>query len=135
MSTHERLPYRFTLLRVVPHVHLGAFSNVGVVLYARTAEYLGMRAILDAALLRTLAPDVDIDLLTRYLHCYEGICNGDAAAGPIALLSRSERFHWLTAPRSDVLQPSAVHEGVCLQPEAEIEELFQKYVRLAAPRA
>jgi hypothetical protein len=134
MSTHSRVPYRFTLLRVVPHVHLGEFSNVGVVLYARTAEYLAMRAIAEAAVLRSLAPAVDIDLLTRYLRCYEGICNGDAAAGPIALLSRSERFHWIAAPRSDVLQPSAVHEGVCLQPEAEVEELFQKFVRLPAPR-
>jgi hypothetical protein len=135
MSTQSRVPYRFTLLRVVPHVHLGAFSNVGVVLYARTVEYLAMRAITDAAVLRALAPDVDIDLLTRYLRCYEGICNGDPAAGPIALLSRSERFHWIVAPRSDVLQPSAVHEGVCLQPAAEIEELFQKFVRLPAPGA
>ena len=134
MSTRSRMPYRFTLLRVVPHVHLGAFSNVGVVLYARTAEYLALRAIADVAVLRALAPDVDIDLLTRYLRCYEGICNGDGAAGPIALLSRSERFHWIAAPRSDVLQPSAVHEGVCLQPEAEVEELFQKFVRLPAPR-
>jgi Protein of unknown function (DUF3037) len=134
MSTRVRVPYRFTMLHVVPHVHLGAFSNIGVVLYARTAEYLGMRAITEFAVLRALAPDTDTELLIRYLRCYDGICNGDPAAGPLALLSRSERFHWIAAPRSDVLQPSAVHEGVCTQPDEEIDELFQKFVRLPAPR-
>lgn len=134
MSTRAVVPYRFTILHVVPHVHLGAFSNVGVVLYARTAEYLAMRAITAPAVLRALAPDLDTELLIRYLHCYEGICNGDAAAGPLALLSRSERFHWITAPRSDVLQPSATHEGVCIRPDDEIDELFEKFVRLPAPR-
>jgi Protein of unknown function (DUF3037) len=135
MSTHVRVPYRFTILHVVPHVHLGAFSNIGVVVYARTAEYLGMRAITESSVLHALAPDVDTELLIRYLQCYDGICRGDPAAGPLALLSRSERFHWIAAPRSDVLQPSPVHEGVCTQPAEEIEELFQKFVRLTAPRA
>ena len=135
MSTRNVVPYRFAILHVVPHVHLGAFSNVGVVLYARTAEYLGMRALTEPAVLRALAPDVDTELLIRYLRCYEGICRGDTAAGPLALLSRSERFHWIAAPRSDVLQPSAVHEGVCTQPDHEIDELFQKFVQLPAARA
>ena len=128
MSAERRTAYHFTVLRVVPHVHTGAFVNVGVVLHAREAGYLGMRAITDRSTLARIAPDVDTGLLARYLECYDGICRGDESAGPIALVSRSERFHWLSAPRSDVLQASPVHEGVCVDPAAELARLFSAYI-------
>lgn len=127
MST-RRIEYHFTVLRVVPHVHTGAFANVGVVLHARTAEYLDMRAVTDAGAIRRIAPDVDVDLLLRYLACYHQICRGDERAGPIALLPQSERFHWLSAPRSDVIQPSPVHEGTCADPDAELAALYGSYI-------
>lgn len=120
--------YQYAVLRVVPHVYLGAFINVGVVLHARTAEFLGMRALTTPDALRSLAPDVDIDLLAKYLTCYEGICRGDEAAGPIALLPPSERFHWLTSPRSDVLQASPVHVGLGDDPPRALDELFDRFV-------
>jgi hypothetical protein len=128
MSTAPLVPYSFAVLRVVPHVHVGAFINVGVTLHARTAEFLALRAISDEATLRALAPDLDIDLLARYVRSMEAVCRGDAAAGPIALLPTSERFHWLSAPRSDVLQSSPVHSGLCADPAAELEELFKELV-------
>lgn len=128
MNTSTWTPYHFTVLRVVPHVHTAAFANVGVVLHARTAPFLGMRAIMDAAVLEKLAPDVDTELLLRYLNCYDAICRGDDAAGPLALVSASERFHWMSAPRSDVLQASPVHEGVCTSPEVALDDLFADYV-------
>jgi hypothetical protein len=93
MTNDGRTSYHFAILRVVPHVHLGAFTNIGVVLHARTAEFLDMRAIQGSESLRALAPDVDVDLLARYLDGYRNICAGDPAAGPIALVSPSERFH------------------------------------------
>lgn len=122
------IAYHFTVLRVVPHVHTGAFSNVGVVLHARAAEFLGMRAIMDIEALRSRAPDVDTELLLRYLHAYDAICRGDERAGPIALVPPSERFHWISAPRSDVLQPAPVHEGMCRDPRRELETIFREYV-------
>lgn len=127
MST-PRILYHFTVLRVVPHVHTGAFVNVGVVIFARTAEYLAMRAITDIDTLRRIAPDIDTELLHRYLTCYDGICRGDAAAGPVALLAPSERFHWISAPRSDVIQPSPVHEGLCSDPAVALDDLFEELV-------
>lgn len=130
MNTTAWTTYHFTVLRVVPHVHTGAFVNVGVVLHARSAEFLGMRAIMDEETLRALAPDVDVELLLRYLRCYDSICRGDDTAGPIALVSPSERFHWISAPRSDVLQPAPVHEGVCMDPAAELEQLYRGYVQV-----
>jgi hypothetical protein len=128
MTGGGRISYHFAILRVVPHVHLGAFTNIGVVLHARTAEFLDMRAISDRGALRALAPDVDVELLGRYLDGYHGICAGDPAAGPIALVSPSERFHWMTSPRSDVLQASPVHEGLTTDPAAALGELYARFV-------
>lgn len=128
MTGDAWIAYHFTVLRVVPHVHTGAFVNVGVVLHARAAEFLGMRAIMELEALRSRAPDVDVDLLLRYLQGYDAICRGDERAGPIALVPTSERFHWISAPRSDVLQPAPVHEGRCKDPEIELENLFRGYV-------
>ena len=120
--------YDFAVLRVVAHPHVGTFVNVGVVLHARTAEFLGMKVLCDAAELARRIPDVDAELLARYLEAARGICEGAETHGPVALTSPSERFHWLTAPRSDVIQASAVHEGVCRDPAAELERLYAMYV-------
>lgn len=133
MSVERWTAYHFAVLRVVPHVHLGVFCPIGVVLHARTADFLGMRAVTDARELAARVPDVDAELLARYLHVAEGICAGDPLAGPVALDPPSERFHWLTAPRSDVLQASAVHEGLCEDPSRMLDELFAAYVVQPAP--
>jgi hypothetical protein len=124
----ERIAYHFAVLRVVPHVHTGACVNVGVALHARTAEFLGTRVITDEAALRRLVPDVDVELLARYLRSYEQIAAGDERGGPVALLPPSERFHWMTSPRSDVLQASPVHAGVTERPQETLEELFRSFV-------
>ena len=129
MSDRNRIDYDFAILRVVPSVHLGAFANVGVVLHARTLEFLALRTVTDSSRLAVLAPGVDPELLSRYLLSCAAICAGKASAGPVALAPPSERFHWLTAPRSDVLQSSPVHEGVCADPDAELDLLFAAYVR------
>jgi hypothetical protein len=122
------IDYDFAVLRVVPRVHLGAFVNVGVVVHARTVEFLALRAITDERLLRAHVPGVDAELLARYLRSCEAICAGDVGAGPMALAPPSERFHWLTAPRSDVLQSSPVHEGICDDPRRALDRLFEEYV-------
>ena len=124
-----RVAYDFAVLRVVPRVHLGAFVNIGVVVHARTEEFLALRAVTDERVLAEHVHGVDADLLARYLLSCERICAGDVAAGPMALAPPSERFHWLTAPRSDVIQSSPVHEGLCADPAAELEALFATYVR------
>ena len=128
MSAHARVDYDFAVLRLVPRVHVGAFSNVGVVMHARTAEFLALRTITDPIALASLAPGIDAELLSRYLRSCAAICAGDESAGPVALAPPSERFHWLTAPRSDVLQSSPVHEGVCDDPATELDALFEAYV-------
>ena len=128
MNDRDRVAYDFAVLRVVPHVHLGEFAPVGVIVHARTAEFLAMRAITDGAELRRRFPSVDHDLLLRYLEVYRRICAGDPAAGPVALEPPSERFHWLTSPRSDVLQTSPIHGGITSRPSDELELLYRAYV-------
>lgn len=127
MSKSERTVYSFAVLRAVPHVHLGAFQNVGVVVHAPTADYLGLRVLTDAGQLRLRIPDADTELLARYLAACQAVCEGDEQAGPIALSSISERFHWITAPRSDVLQASAVHTGVG-DPRVALDQLYHSMV-------
>ena len=128
-----RVDYDFAVLRVVPRVHLGAFVNVGVVVHARTAEFLALRAVTDERVLAAHVHGVDADLLARYLRSCERICAGDVTAGPMALAPPSERFHWLTAPRSDVLQSSPVHEGICDDPQRALDALFEDYVTIGRP--
>jgi hypothetical protein len=128
MTTNERNAYTFAVLRAVPHVHLAAFCNVGVVVHARTAEFLGMRVITDVDELRRRVPYADAELLARYLLAIQAVCEGDANAGPVALSPPSERFHWITSPRSDVLQSSPVHVGVGADPRRALDELFAEFV-------
>lgn len=128
MSGRERGAYDFAVLRVVPHVHLGEFAPIGVIVHARTAGFLAMRALDDPESLRARFPGLDAELLARYLRTFEQICAGNPAAGPVALEPPSERFHWLTAPRSDVLQTSPIHEGLSDEPAKALDALFQSYV-------
>jgi hypothetical protein len=133
MSGRMRIGYDFAVLRIVPRVHLGAFANLGVVVHARTEEFLALRTVTDVDALERLAPGVDAVLLQRYLDAWARICAGDPSAGPVALAPPSERFHWLTAPRSDVLQSSPVHEGVCDDPATALDLLYQAYVGDVTP--
>jgi hypothetical protein len=123
-----RSPFQYALLRVVPDVERGECLNAGVVLFARTREFLGARVALDEARLRALDPGADAAALARHLDGLAAVAAGDAGAGPIARLPASARFGWLVAPSSTVVQPSAVHTGLCDDPARELERLFARLV-------
>ena len=117
------------MLRVVPRVERGEAFNAGVVLFARRAAVPGgARASSTRDRLRALAPDADADVIARHLDARVRIAAGDEAAGPIAKLPQSERFAWLVAPSSTVIQPSPVHTGLCEEPDAALERLFGELV-------
>jgi hypothetical protein len=126
------ISYNFAVLRVVPHVHLGTFIPVGIVLHARTTEFIAARVITDIQKLGLHIVGADVDLLSRYLESCVAICSGDTTAGPIALAPPSERFHWLTAPRSDVIQCGPVHEGLCEDPGTTLDDLFSSLIGVKA---
>ncbi len=122
-------PFQYAIIRVVPRVERGECLNAGVVLLCRPRRFLGARVGLDAARLRALAPDVDPATIEMHLAAIERIAAGDPSAGPIARLGRGERFHWLVAPSSTVVQPSEVHTGICRDPAQELDHLFEQLVR------
>ena len=129
MSTaRDGVAYDFAIIRAVPHVHLGEFVPVGVILHARAAGFLGVRVLSDRSALASRVPGSDADLLGRYLESFVAVGAGDPAAGPVALSPPSERFHWLTAPRSDVIQSSPIHEGLCPDPGTALDDLYAIYV-------
>lgn len=125
----DRCAYDYSVIRVVPDVARGEFLNAGVVLFAKTQRALLSRIALDEQRLLALSPDADVAAIRSHLESIERICAGGEAAGPHAHLSASERFHWLTAPRSTVIQLSPVHSGICDDPETEADRLFTRLVR------
>jgi len=128
MSGAVMAPFQYAILRVVPRVERGECMNTGVVLFCRPRRYLAARAALDEARLAAFAPDLDLAEVREHLDAIERIAAGDPAAGPVATLEQSERFHWLVAPSSTVIQPSPVHTGLCVDPEATLADLVEKLV-------
>ena len=120
--------YSYVLLRVVPHIERGEFVNAGVVVFCRPLRFLAARIRLDPARLRALAPDADPEPIAAQLDLMARIAEGDESAGPIARLDPSERFHWLAAPSSTVIQPSPVHTGLCDDPYRILARLYDTLV-------
>lgn len=121
--------YSYTIVRFVPRVERGESINVGVILFSRPRRFLAARVELDHARLRAFAPSVDIALLERHLDTFVAIAAGEPEGGPLAALPQSERFHWLVAPRSTMIQTAPVHIGRCADPAAALDDLLTAYVR------
>jgi hypothetical protein len=120
----DRRAFDYVVLQVVPRVERDERLNAGVILFCPTAAFLGCRIQLDADRLRALAPGIDVAGVARQLDAVRAVVEGDRQAGPIAAMSPSERFHWLSAPRSTIVQPSAQHAGLCDDPQAALDHLF-----------
>jgi len=127
----ERRAFDYVIVQVVPRVERDERLNVGVILFCPTAAYLGCRIALDERRLRALAPDVDVAALSSQLDAIRAVAAGVSSAGPIAGLPPSERFHWLSAPRSTIVQPTSPHAGLCDDPAAALEHLFQTVVAVS----
>ena len=114
----EPSTYDYAVIRVVPRVEREEFINVGVVVSCPEQQFLEARIEFDAARVAALDPTIPL------------ICAGGDAAGPIGKLSPRERFRWLTAPRSTVIQFSPAHTGRCEHPAALLEHLLATMVRV-----
>ena len=124
----DRAPFQYAAIRVVPRVERGELVNAGVVLFCRPRRFLGARTHLDDRLLAALSPKCDPAEVRPHLENVERIAAGDPNGGPIAQLPPSERFHWLVAPSSTIVQPGPVHTGLTDDPEGELERLFAQLV-------
>jgi len=120
--------FAYAILRVVPRVERGEQLNAGVVLFCRRRRFLGARVELDARRLAALAPDLDPAQVRGHLEALARIAAGDPAGGPVAALEPSERFGWLVAPSSTIVQPSPVHTGLCDDPRTMLDRLFDELV-------
>jgi hypothetical protein len=121
--------YEWTVLRVVPRVERCEFVNVGVVVYCQLLDFLAARVTDDLARAVALDAAVDVTGVLRHLDGVAALCAGDPSAGANALRPAGERFRWLAAPRSTVVQPSPVHTGLTDDPAAELEDLFARMVQ------
>jgi hypothetical protein len=127
--------YDYAIIRVVPRVEREEFANVGVIVSCPAIEFLDARIELNERRLLAIDPTLDLDSIRVHLATIPAICAGGEKAGAIGLLSQRERFHWLVAPRSTIIQTSPVHSGSCDDPAAVIEHLLETMVRPAKARA
>ncbi|MDZ4718652.1 MAG: DUF3037 domain-containing protein [Roseiflexaceae bacterium] len=121
--------FEYAIIRVVPNIERGECLNSGVVVFARQHRFLEARIQLNEARLRSLAADIDIEPLRTQLEHIPIICAGGKLAGPIGALPAPERFRWIVAPRSTIIQTSPVHCGLCEHPGDALEKLFERLVR------
>lgn len=124
--------FEYALLRVVPRVERGEFINAGVVLHCPEKNFLGARVHLEPERLAALDPSLDHARVLAHLETARLVCTGGREAGPIGLLPRSQRFGWLVAPRSTVVQPSPVHTGFTDDPSQAIDHLLRTMVHTPA---
>ena len=120
--------YDYAVVRIVPRVERDEFLNVGVILFCRSRRFLEARIALNRPRLAAFAPDLSPDLVQPYLDIIPRICAGGATTGYIGALAQAERFHWLVAPRSTIIQTSPVHSGLCSDPAATLERLIMLLV-------
>ena len=125
--------YDYAFVRVVPQVTREEFINVGVILFCREIDFLDAHLELNTERLLVLAPAIDLPAVRAQLHIYDRICTGGAGSGTIGSLSKAERFHWLTSPRSTTVQISPVHCGLCSDPEVTLDDLFIRNVASGHP--
>ena len=123
-----RSSFDYAVVRVVPRVDRGEMINAGVILFCLERDFLAARVEVNEPRLRALWPETDLELVRQHLEAIPRICAGSPEGGPIARLSLRERFRWLVAPRSTMVQVSPVHSGLCGSPERALDDLFRQMV-------
>jgi Protein of unknown function (DUF3037) len=122
------LPYQYVVLRCVPRVDREEFLNVGVVLYCEETGFLEAAWSVDRERLLALDPGLDLDAVCDALTFVDGVCAGDESVGAAATKAAGNRFGFLKAPRSTVLQPGPVHGGVTSDPARQLDHLLERFV-------
>ncbi|WP_298546363.1 DUF3037 domain-containing protein [uncultured Aquimarina sp.] len=124
----NRCTFEFAIIRFVPKVEREEFFNVGVIVFSKQKKFLKVKYLIDQNKLKAFSSEIHMELLQEYLKSWELICNGEPAGGAIGKLELSDRFRWLTACRSTIIQSSKTHPGICLNPQKELDILFNNYV-------
>ena len=124
----DKVTYEYAIIRIVPKVEREEFFNVGVLLFSKRKKFLGIKYLIDRNKLETFTEDLDISMLNDHLKAWELVCQGPPEGGTIGQFELSDRFRWLAASRSTIIQSSKTHSGLCTDPQLELEQLFKTYV-------
>lgn len=124
----DKYTFEYATIRIVPKVEREEFFNVGVILFCKRKKFIGMKYFINPEKLKAFSPDVELDFFEDYLKAWELVCDGKAAGGKIGAMELSDRFRWLTACRSTIIQSSKTHPGLCEDPQQTLEEIFEKQV-------
>ena len=124
----DKVTYEYAIIRVVPKVEREEFFNVGVLLFSKRKKFLGVKYHIDKMKIEAFSEDLDSNMLNNHLKAWEQICNGAPEGGAIGQFELSDRFRWLAASRSTMIQSSKTHPGLCTDPEKELEALFNTFV-------
>ncbi|TVZ51517.1 DUF3037 domain-containing protein [Dokdonia sp. Hel_I_53] len=124
----DKYTFEYATIRIVPRVEREEFFNVGVIVFSKKKKYLGIKVHICPDKLAAFNADLDLAQYQAYLNAWELVCEGTAAAGRIGAMELSDRFRWLTACRSTVIQSSKTHPGLCEDPEQMLAEIFAKNV-------
>jgi hypothetical protein len=124
----DKVTFEYAIIRLVPKVEREEFFNIGVILFSKRKKFLDIKFEINPNKLEAFASEIELERLANYLNAWKLICDGTAAAGKIGELEISDRFRWLAACRSTIIQSSKTHPGLCESPEKELQDIFEKYV-------
>ncbi|MCI2229541.1 DUF3037 domain-containing protein [Polaribacter sp. MSW13] len=124
----DKFTFEYAIIRVVPKVEREEFFNVGVILFSKRKKFLGIKYKVNSTKLKAFSSEIELDLLNKYLNAWKLICEGKPSGGKIGELELSDRFRWLAACRSTIIQSSKTHPGLCIDPNKELEDIFNKFV-------
>lgn len=124
----NKYTFEYAIIRIVPKVEREEFFNVGVILFSKRKKFLGIKYYINPDKLKAFSPEVELTVFNDYLKAWELICDGEPHGGRIGQMELSDRFRWLTACRSTIIQSSKTHPGLSENPESELEDIFKTQV-------
>ncbi len=124
----DRCTFEYAIIRVVPQVEREEFFNVGAILFSKRKKFLGIKYLVNPEKLKAFSPEIELEVLNNYLEAWQLICDGEPSGGKIGTLELSDRFRWLAACRSTIIQSSKTHSGLSNDPKEALDDIFRKYV-------
>ena len=124
----DKYTFEYAIIRVVPKVEREEFFNVGAILFSKRKKFLGIKYLVNPNKLKAFSPEIELELLNNYLEAWQLICDVGPSGGKIGTLELSDRFRWLAACRSTIIQSSKTHSGLSNDPKEALEDIFKKYV-------
>ncbi|WP_418636595.1 DUF3037 domain-containing protein [Winogradskyella sp.] len=124
----DRYTFEYAIIRFVPKVEREEFFNVGVILFSKRKKFLGIKYHINQDKLKAFSTDIEVQMLENYLDAWQQVCKGEPQGGRIGKMELSDRFRWLTACRSTIIQSSKTHPGLCGDPNKTLEEIFKQCV-------